>query len=221
MYHICCSNKRVCARVMKTNLMHYLSSVYFVNQPLHIWGIFVANHQEVYCIYTTIGTCSVYIYIYIYSIPPHDGLQICPKHVEVDWRNKLRINSASSWFLLHGRTETHGQQNIKGRVYIKSGLKMCTVATYVLFVMFLNASIGSEYLDDQVNRYHFHSNVSCSCLSISYAYVITLIYAIFNFLEIYSFWTNILFLKLENYLLCLVLISQSWLPFVTIFLPFQ
>jgi hypothetical protein len=21
----------------------------------------------------------------------------CPKHVEVDWRNKLRINSASSW----------------------------------------------------------------------------------------------------------------------------
>jgi len=25
-----------------------------------------------------------YIYIYIYSIPPDDGLQICPKHVEVD-----------------------------------------------------------------------------------------------------------------------------------------
>jgi len=23
------------------------------------------------------------------------GLQICPKHVEVDWRNKLSINSAS------------------------------------------------------------------------------------------------------------------------------
>jgi len=28
----------------------------------------------------------------IYSIPPDDGLQICPKHVEVDWRNKRRIN---------------------------------------------------------------------------------------------------------------------------------
>jgi hypothetical protein len=27
--------------------------------------------------------------------------QICPKHVEIDWWNNLRINSASSWFLLH------------------------------------------------------------------------------------------------------------------------
>jgi len=31
--------------------MHQLSSVYFVNQPLHVSGIFVAHHQEVYCIY--------------------------------------------------------------------------------------------------------------------------------------------------------------------------
>ena len=37
----------------------------------------------------------------IYNIPRDDGLQICPKHVEVDWRNKLSINSASSWFSLH------------------------------------------------------------------------------------------------------------------------
>jgi len=40
--------------------MHYLSSVYFVSQPLHISGIFVAHHQDVYYIqlymYTTIGT---------------------------------------------------------------------------------------------------------------------------------------------------------------------
>jgi len=41
--------------VMKTNLMHYLSSVYFVSQPLHVSGISVAYHQEVHCIYTTIG----------------------------------------------------------------------------------------------------------------------------------------------------------------------
>jgi len=41
------------------------------------------------------------IYMYIYTILPDDELQICPKHVEVDWRNKLRINSASSWFILH------------------------------------------------------------------------------------------------------------------------
>jgi hypothetical protein len=39
---------------MKTSLMHYLSSVYFVNQPLHVSGIFVAYHQEVYCIYRMI-----------------------------------------------------------------------------------------------------------------------------------------------------------------------
>jgi hypothetical protein len=34
-------------RVMTTNLMHYLSSVYSVNQPLHVLGISVAHHQEV------------------------------------------------------------------------------------------------------------------------------------------------------------------------------
>jgi hypothetical protein len=44
---------------------------------------------------------NTYQLLYIYSIPPDVGLQICPKHVEVDWRNKLRINSASSWFSLH------------------------------------------------------------------------------------------------------------------------
>ena len=37
--------------------MHYLSSVYFVSQPLHVSGIFVVHHQEEYCIYTTISTC--------------------------------------------------------------------------------------------------------------------------------------------------------------------
>jgi len=31
--------------------MHYLSSVYFVIQPLHVLGIFVAHHQEVYYVY--------------------------------------------------------------------------------------------------------------------------------------------------------------------------
>jgi len=61
--------------VIKTNLMHYLSSVYFVNQPLHVSGIFVAHHQE--------EKHNTYQLLYIYSIPPDDGLQTCPKHVEV------------------------------------------------------------------------------------------------------------------------------------------
>ena len=130
--------------VIKTNFMHYLSSVYFVNQTLHISGIFVAHHQEVYCIYIYIYThnnwyvlcfsvdfCwpanrkssekhNMYQLLYIHSIPPEDGLQICPKYVEVYWRNKLRINSASSWFLLHRYTEMYGQQNIKSKrnVYV-------------------------------------------------------------------------------------------------------
>ena len=46
-----------CISVIKTILRHYLFSVYFVNQLLHVSGIFVAHHQEVYSIYTTNGTC--------------------------------------------------------------------------------------------------------------------------------------------------------------------
>jgi hypothetical protein len=46
---------------MKTNLMQCLPSIYFVNQPLHVSGIFVAHHQVVYYIYKTIGTyCCIY-----------------------------------------------------------------------------------------------------------------------------------------------------------------
>ena len=77
--------------------MHCLSSVCFVIQPLRVLGIFVAHHQEVYCIYTKIGTCCAFqlakyvstkkhnMYrLYVYSIPPDDGLQICLKRVEVE-----------------------------------------------------------------------------------------------------------------------------------------
>ena len=41
--------------VIKMNLIQYLYSVYFIIQPLHVSGIFVAHHQEVHCVYTTIG----------------------------------------------------------------------------------------------------------------------------------------------------------------------
>jgi hypothetical protein len=60
---------------------------------------------------------NTYQLLYIYRVPPDDGLQICPKHVEVDWQNKLRINSASSWFSLQGSIEMHGQQNIKFTIF--------------------------------------------------------------------------------------------------------
>jgi len=55
--------------VIKTNLMHYISSVYFVSQPLHVLVIFVAYHQEVYCIYTTTGTgCAHNWYVLCFSV---------------------------------------------------------------------------------------------------------------------------------------------------------
>jgi hypothetical protein len=37
--------------VMATNLMHYLSFIYFIRQTLHVTGIFTAHHQEVFTVY--------------------------------------------------------------------------------------------------------------------------------------------------------------------------
>jgi hypothetical protein len=31
--------------------MHYLSLIYFVKQPLHVSGMFIAHHQEVFTVY--------------------------------------------------------------------------------------------------------------------------------------------------------------------------
>jgi len=60
---------------MKTNLLHYLSSVYFVSQHLHVLGISVAHHQEEYYIYiythTTIGIC--YAFYLTVCWPDWDG----------------------------------------------------------------------------------------------------------------------------------------------------
>ena len=63
----------------------------------------------------------LYLYLTLHisclcSVPPDDGLQICPKNLEVDWRNKLRLISASSWLLLHRHIKIHGQQNIKTQI---------------------------------------------------------------------------------------------------------
>jgi len=46
LYFIAHASQYIC--VIKTNFMHCLSSVYFVNQPLHLSGIFVTHHMEVY-----------------------------------------------------------------------------------------------------------------------------------------------------------------------------
>jgi len=43
--------------VIKTNLIHYLSSVYFVNQTLHVLGVFVAGPTDSHLKSTTRTSC--------------------------------------------------------------------------------------------------------------------------------------------------------------------
>ena len=76
------ASRHIC--VIKTNLMHYLPSVYFANQPLHVSGISVAHHQEVYCIYTTNRYLLCFSVDCLLAGPRDSQLQICPKHAEVD-----------------------------------------------------------------------------------------------------------------------------------------
>jgi hypothetical protein len=57
-----------------------------------------------YCVYTAVGTCCTFRWLAAAShLNVHTAVHIQwihLKHVEVVWWNKLRINSASSWFLL-------------------------------------------------------------------------------------------------------------------------
>jgi hypothetical protein len=39
------------SHVIKINLMHYLSLINFVIQPLHISGVIIAHHQDVFTVY--------------------------------------------------------------------------------------------------------------------------------------------------------------------------
>ena len=62
-------------RVMKTNLMYYLSSVYFVNQPLFreclqpISRRYTCTVCVCVCVFVCVCVCIyIYIYIYIYTI---------------------------------------------------------------------------------------------------------------------------------------------------------
>jgi hypothetical protein len=97
------------------NLTHYLSSVYSVTIPLRFSDMLAAHHQEVvmyicdkrYVLsaglvenqfrrqstktYNTI--CRIYT-----LLPLDDGQLVSPKHVEVEWLNKLKIKSARIWF---------------------------------------------------------------------------------------------------------------------------
>ena len=65
----------------KTNLLQNLSSVHFIIQPLHIWGVSVAYHQEVLCMYTTVGTdcCTRTVYLLTVSRDLSRGCHVSVK----------------------------------------------------------------------------------------------------------------------------------------------
>jgi hypothetical protein len=61
-------------------------------------------------------------------LPPDDGLQISLKHVEVWKLNKVKINSASCWFIIQIQFKMHGQRKRKQKVDPFQGLQsMCHV----------------------------------------------------------------------------------------------
>jgi hypothetical protein len=44
---------------MNTSLMRCLSLIYFVSQPLHVSGVFIARHQEAFTVYLQQMVCVV------------------------------------------------------------------------------------------------------------------------------------------------------------------
>jgi hypothetical protein len=59
---------------------------------------------------TTHTSCCIYT-----LLPPDDGKLASPKHVEVYWLNKLKINSAPNWFLCTQVLENEKAANRKCR----------------------------------------------------------------------------------------------------------
>jgi hypothetical protein len=66
---------------MKTNLMQYLSLIYYITQPVHVSGICCPSSGGVHCICTAVGTVAfspsqlpvnltynMYQLLYIYSV---------------------------------------------------------------------------------------------------------------------------------------------------------
>jgi hypothetical protein len=62
--------------VIKTIKMHHLSLIYFAKQPLHVSGIFIAHHQEVFTVY-------VQQLVRVIRLGDWQLVDQLPKHVEV------------------------------------------------------------------------------------------------------------------------------------------
>jgi hypothetical protein len=83
--------------------MHYLLSIYFSNYPLNVSSRLTAHHQEVLlCIYSNWYTSRVYV-----------NWLLAGSEWNSQFIFKLKVNSASYWFLLHGYITMYSQQNIK------------------------------------------------------------------------------------------------------------
>jgi hypothetical protein len=104
--------------------MRCLLSIYFNNEPLHVSSRLTAHHQEVLlCIYSSWYMLCVYVdwqLVWILQnasqhkcmtynirciwrvVPPDDEQKACSKHVEINYWNKLKVNSVPCWFSLCG-----------------------------------------------------------------------------------------------------------------------
>jgi len=95
-------------------------SVYSIEQLLYVvrlcWlvvgKIGIGSYQQPVSINAWYTNCCIYS-----EVPPDGEQRACSKHVEVNYWNKLKVNSASNWVLLYGyldefhanaiRTNTH------------------------------------------------------------------------------------------------------------------
>ena len=68
-------------------------------------------------------------------------LQIWPKHVEVDWQNKLRIQSASSWFLLRRYTNINTTCTFVKRLIIFTPNYLPPSTYAILVISFIHLAV--------------------------------------------------------------------------------
>ena len=77
-------------------------------------------------------------------IPPDDEQQTCSKHIEVHYWNKLKVNSASCWFILYSYIQLYHYSSCKSKIhtrfcpYLSTTLchSVCFLHTFAKFCAF-------------------------------------------------------------------------------------
>jgi hypothetical protein len=125
--------------------------------------------RRYYTLYTAIGICHVFMlptasqhkhmtctnYCIYRIVPPDDEQQACSKHVEVNYWNKLKLNSASSWFILSVMTFPSAEEIFEHCSY-KSSVK-CLINLISVLAYLSQRWIVSPHLD-----YYFHRQAKIS-----------------------------------------------------------